>query len=346
MAVFPFLHRTNHKKSNQEANTGKRDTKSAPSSASITSKSFSSYTQGSIKSAKHDLNKTTVMAMDTTTTTTAATFYPSYYSHASSAVSRDPPNTSPLAYDMIETRGLNDIDLEEEDVNDYSSGNYSQDGPGNTCRSTSSGDDWKSGVGDDSSIASRREYEQRREVELAARETRAVGKLKLLVFGSLFLSMIAVVLSAYFLTSQAEQDNFELQFYDDSNKILGNIGQNLERIMEASDAFVSSIASYAAHSNQTWPYVVVPDFAVQAEKVRSLCGAVYVNTYYVVQDEQRKEWENFTASVGRETADASIAAIEEYDAMDWPINYNYTETNVIFSYDEFVSMAKHDVLFL
>jgi hypothetical protein len=42
--------------------------------------------------------------------------------------------------------------------------------------------------------------------------------------------------------------------------------------------FIASITSDAAHTHQTWPYVVIPDFVVAAEKLRSLCGAVYVNT--------------------------------------------------------------------
>ena len=117
-----------------------------------------------------------------------------------------------------------------------------------------------------------------RHAGLADHETIAVMRLKLLVFGSLFLSMAVVVLTAYFLLSQSEQKSFEERFYDDANKILSNMGANLERIMEASDAFVVSIASYAAHSQSIWPFVVVPDFAVRAEKVRNLCGAVFVTT--------------------------------------------------------------------
>jgi hypothetical protein len=170
---------------------------------------------------------------------------------------------------------------------------------------------------------------------LSSKETRAVINLKLFVFGSLFLSMVAVVLTAYFLTSQAEHDSFELHFYDDANKILGNMGQNLQRTMQASDAYIATITSYAAHTNQTWPYVVIPDFSVTAEKFRSLCGAVYVNTYLVVENEQRKEWEKFTAKVGRKMADKATATIAEYNVMDWPITSNYTEWNVIYDYDEF-----------
>jgi hypothetical protein len=39
--------------------------------------------------------------------------------------------------------------------------------------------------------------------------------LKLVVFGSLFFSMVAAVLSAYFLTAHGERYNFEVRFYED-----------------------------------------------------------------------------------------------------------------------------------
>jgi hypothetical protein len=179
-----------------------------------------------------------------------------------------------------------------------------------------------------------KEYQQHRE-ELASKETHAVNKLKFLVFGSLFCSMVAVALSAYFTTAQGEYHNFEMKFYDDAHKILGNMGHNVQRTMEVSDAFITSITSYAAHTNQTWPYVVIPDFYVTAEKIRSLCGAVYVATYHVVENDQRKDWEYFTSIVGTHMIDQAISTITEYNVMDWPITPNYTAWNVIYDYDEY-----------
>ncbi|KAG7355294.1 adenylate and guanylate cyclase catalytic domain containing protein [Nitzschia inconspicua] len=248
-----------------------------------------------------------------------------------------PTSVSSFATGRTENRGLNDVlgcADDDTDDNSESSKSNSREAPTQTRQSTSSaGDDFLSGAGDEYSVASGREYQQRQE-DFTEKETRSVRKLKILVFGSLFLSMVAVALTAYFLTSKAEQDNFELQFHDDAYKLLGNMGRNIERIFEASDAFVANIASFAAHSNQTWPFVVIPDFAVRAEKVRSMCGAVYVNTYHVVQDNQRSEWEAYTAKVGPAVTKESIAAIAAFDGMDWPISTDYTEWNVIHSYEE------------
>jgi hypothetical protein len=234
---------------------------------------------------------------------------------------------------MTESHGSIDESMNHVDMGsmeaDIISVNDSTSEEGFTRRSTNSGQ-WRNpnGERDESRLSSPRE-------QLASEETRAVTNLKLLVFGSLFCSMVAVVLTAYFLTSQAEQNTFELTVYDDANKILGNMGHNVQRTMEAADAFIASITSFAAHTNQTWPFVVIPDFAVTAEKIRSLCGGVYVAKYHLVETEQRKEWENFTATVGTEMVDEAIAAIAEYNVMDWPITTNYTPWNVIYDYDEF-----------
>jgi hypothetical protein len=254
------------------------------------------------------------------------------YGSASASVSKTPTSSLvPSLHEMAQIhdqRGdlgnnvfINNIESDDSSVNE------SNDGEVHHCRSTSSGG-WHSEVGDNLCKSYRRE-------ELASNETRVVTKLKLLVFGSLFFSMVAVALAAYYLTSQAEIISFELQFHDDANKILGNIGQNLQRSMEASDAFITSITSYAAHTNQTWPFVVIPDYSVRAEKIRSLCGGIYAATYHVVNNEQRKEWENFTATVGKDMADSAIAAIADYNVMDWPVTPNYTEWNVIYDYGEY-----------
>ena len=42
----------------------------------------------------------------------------------------------------------------------------------------------------------------------------------------------------------------------------------------------------------------IPDFAVRAEKVRSLTNALYINTYSYVEKDQRSEWEAYSAENG------------------------------------------------
>jgi len=174
-----------------------------------------------------------------------------------------------------------------------------------------------------------------REEQLAAKESRKVRRTKFFVMLFLLIIMVCVSVLAHQMISRQEYREFVHQFNDDSHKILSTIGSNFVRALQASDALVVSMTSVASVTNQTWPYVVVPDFAVRAEKIRSLANAVYVTTYHLVQPNERKEWENFTTEKGDAMVVESISAIEDFDGKKWPVVWNYTLWDVIHDYDEF-----------
>ncbi|KAG7338692.1 hypothetical protein IV203_006328 [Nitzschia inconspicua] len=64
-------------------------------------------------------------------------------------------------------------------------------------------------------------------VQLAAHETKTVRRLKYLVFTLLFCSMVAVALTAYHFTTKQEIDEFEKQYYENADKVLGTMGKTL-----------------------------------------------------------------------------------------------------------------------
>lgn len=175
-----------------------------------------------------------------------------------------------------------------------------------------------------------------RQRQLAVKEIQTVKRIKFFVIVSLLILTACVAVSAYFISAGQEQIEFVAQFQEDATKLLQTVGNNLLLTLSASDAFTVSITSSAHATNQEWPFVVVPDFAVRAEKIRSLANAVLVNTYPIVEPEQRAEWENFTAHTGQGWVDESIQAIADYDGIDyWPIVTNYTLYNVIHDYSEY-----------
>lgn len=170
---------------------------------------------------------------------------------------------------------------------------------------------------------------------LAAQETKALRRIRIIVFTFLFLSMVAIALCAYFFTRSQEQQEFEDQYYEDANKILSTMGSNIERSLQSIDAFVVSITSLAKATNQTWPFVQVPDFAVRAEKVRSLSTAVVVVMYNYVRPHQREKWENFTARAGPVWVEESVAIVADYDGMPWAVGDEYNTWDRIWDFDEF-----------
>jgi hypothetical protein len=103
-----------------------------------------------------------------------------------------------------------------------------------------------------------------------------------------------VALAVYFYIRASENREFEDQFEADATKVLAAIGASLDSSLSAVDAFVVSIVSYAKATNQTWPFVTIPDYAARAGKIRSLAGAVVIGTYPLVKSEDRKEWERYS----------------------------------------------------
>jgi hypothetical protein len=158
--------------------------------------------------------------------------------------------------------------------------------------SSSAGSDGES-VGTDKEEYTKTTEEQE---EIAKSETTAVFWLRLTVLLVMILSALAVALSVYFYTSGSEQDEFETQFISDSVKVLESVGLTLDTTFGAADAFVLKLVAYARYSNSSWPYVTLPNHAVQAAKLLSLSKAFYVSQSYLVSEEQRALWEPYSVA--------------------------------------------------
>lgn len=128
---------------------------------------------------------------------------------------------------------------------------------------------------------------------IGKKETRQVQQIKLLTLLVLLLSMVGVAVGVFKYSSNSETKAFEEQFYDDANKILESVGTNFERALGSLDAFAANIASHARSTNQTWPFVTIPDYAIRAAKIRTgiLSFGIFLNP--VVTPDQRLQWEQY-----------------------------------------------------
>jgi hypothetical protein len=141
---------------------------------------------------------------------------------------------------------------------------------------------------------------------LAKRETRAVLKSKLLVFGVLLASAILVAAMTYVYTSGAEQSEFETAFEQDARKVLESLGASLDKAIAGVDAYVITMLSYARDTNQTWPFVTIPDFEASSGKFLDLTKSAVFMEFLLVTPETRPEWEAYSAREGRKWAQDSI----------------------------------------
>jgi hypothetical protein len=122
---------------------------------------------------------------------------------------------------------------------------------------------------------------------IAKNETSTVRSLKLLVLAVLVLAMVTITVGVYLFTAMEEEHDFEDSIADYTVKISASLGENIDLTLGAVDAFAVTLISFAAATNQTWPFVTIPDFAVRGAKIRSLSSAVVLILYQNVAHEQR-----------------------------------------------------------
>jgi hypothetical protein len=67
----------------------------------------------------------------------------------------------------------------------------------------------------------------------------------------------------YFITSLSEQEQFSTTFQESSIKVMDSIGKAIYRSCGALDAFSTHLVSHARDTNQTWPFILYPDFALR-----------------------------------------------------------------------------------
>ena len=108
------------------------------------------------------------------------------------------------------------------------------------------------------------------EYEVGKRETKAVGGLRWCVFFVLVISMTLVAVTTYFYLRNEEIREFEEKFEGDSFKILSSLGASIDKAIAGVDAYVVTMLSYARETNQTWPFVTIPDFEARSAKFLAL----------------------------------------------------------------------------
>ena len=127
-------------------------------------------------------------------------------------------------------------------------------------------------------------------VEHDRKSALAVQRLKIAIL--LFFTLTAVGVTAAFCVyrhynKEALKQEFADQFEEDAENMLAALGASIDSTLGAADAFAISMIAFAKATNQTYPFVTIGDFAVQAGKLLKNSRAKIVNTYAVVQEDER-----------------------------------------------------------
>jgi hypothetical protein len=163
---------------------------------------------------------------------------------------------------------------------------------------------------------------------LAKKETAAVVRLKVIVVFVLVAFTTLVSTVVYFYLSSSEQEQFESQYHDDSRKVLQGMGISLDQTLGSFDGLAVALVSQARETNQSWPFVTVPDFAVRMSKLLPLTKAININILPIVTPEQRSDWEEYTVQ-NDDWINQGMAVQEAWYGYYGPVIYNGTQFGTV-----------------
>ena len=129
--------------------------------------------------------------------------------------------------------------------------------------------------------------------QLAQKETRDVFLLRVLVVIVLLLAAVAVSVVVYFITRNAEVDEFETQYTALADTVLRAFEDIITQKLGAISSVGVAAIAHGVDANQSWPFLALSSFQERSATARSLSGAIFVSLNPVVKDPQRADWEKF-----------------------------------------------------
>jgi hypothetical protein len=143
------------------------------------------------------------------------------------------------------------------------------------------------------STADESKISQEQAEELAQRETGQVFRLRVLVILVLLMGAVAVSFTTYYVTKNAEDDEFENTFKATSAKVLETFEEILTHNVGAIASLALATVAHGVDHSRDWPFVTLSSFQQRATNARSFSDTLFIAVAHSVTAENRKEWEDF-----------------------------------------------------
>jgi len=161
---------------------------------------------------------------------------------------------------------------------------------------------------------------------IAKRENLAVMTWRLVMFGVLILTTITAAIVVYLAVHRGEKSDFETSFNVDSEKIYESLGYSMDTRLEAVDSLALMMVASARQRGETWPYTTFPDFASKTAKIRMMSGAIAIQQYQYVEEDQRSQWESW-AKANEAWVQETIDIQREDTTLRMQVNISDYDTN-------------------
>lgn len=168
------------------------------------------------------------------------------------------------------------------------------------------------------------------EMDPAKRESRAVLQWRLFFFVTLMLSLLGAVIALCLRVRRADISAFEEAFRKEGRAVLESVGDSMISSLGGMSALTTDVVSHAWDSNQTWPFVTMPDFYSNVRKTLAVSELLFVAINPVVTAAQRSYWENY-ARRNRYWVDETIDAMAMDPYYHGRIIRNWRPMDIIFS---------------
>lgn len=167
-------------------------------------------------------------------------------------------------------------------------------------------------------------------LQIAKKESRTVLRLRLVVVLVLVSSIILVAVAAHAFTVESETTRFHDQFENDALKVMEAVGSTFDKSMGAFDALAVTLVSYAQASNQSWPFVTLPNYGMHVAKILPVSKAIYIFVNPLVTPENRRDWESYALN-NQHWVNETMYLQEHWSGYNGPVIYNWTAEEEIFS---------------
>lgn len=178
------------------------------------------------------------------------------------------------------------------------------------------------------------------ETSIAKDETKTVNCFRLLLLAALIATALCVSLTAFFMIRNGEQEEFEGTFRSHATKIIETFESEAAEKRTALVHHSRELTSHAKSSNETWPFVTLPDYEMRARLTLELAEVIGIMLLPLVTKENAMEfgkymnsnqewyWEGMAIQQFYHGVTANTSGVEHFDSASEMIGdhiYKFTE---------------------
>ena len=132
-----------------------------------------------------------------------------------------------------------------------------------------------------------------------------------LLITTLWIVAVGMSVGVYIYLSNDQKLEFKRVFASYSYDILSGFQDAVEKKLNAIDTLATAVTETSKLTNQTFPFVSIPDFETRGSTVRVLSDALLIFWLPLVTDETRQEWEEYAMANRKEVIEGSFLVDEQ-----------------------------------